>query len=238
MNLILFKKDESLGLLKYDDPRAIHIRTILKSGIGDTLDIGVIGKKKGKMTITSINSKGIRFTYNLIHASPNLLPVTLIIGTPRPPVAKRLLKDLSTIGISRIIMCATDLGEKSYLTSKLWKEERYQKYIIDGGVQGESTILPEVNRFFSLKKAIESINKDSNLLALDNISPDFDISSFSANYDHTVIAIGGERGFSDRERLMLKEYNFKIFRMGNRVLRTETACHLVLGSVLNNLGLI
>ncbi|MGL1892047.1 MAG: 16S rRNA (uracil(1498)-N(3))-methyltransferase [Spirochaetaceae bacterium] len=238
MNLILFKDDETLGFLDASDYRTIHINKIIKSCIGDTLDIGVIGGKKGKMTIKSISTKGIDFEYKLTADSPGLYPITLIIGTPRPPVAKRLLKDLSTSGVEKIIMCATDLGEKTYLTSKLWREEQYINYVIDGGIQGESTIIPEVDKFYSLKKAIDSIPDGYDRLAMDNISPDLTLSSYKPINDKVVICIGGERGFSDRERELLKDSGYSIFKIGDRILRTETACHHVLGSILTIKGLI
>ncbi len=238
MNLILFNKDEKLGYLPATDHRANHINNIIKSKIDDTLDIGVIGGLKGKLTITSIDKDGISFNFVLDTQSPDLYPVTFIIGTPRPPVAKRLLKDLSTSGIKKIIMCATDLGEKTYLTSKLWKNDKFMDYVIDGGVQGESTIIPEVHKYFSLKKAIESLPSDIDRLAMDNISPDFALSTYKPLNREVVVCIGGERGFSDRERDMLKSYGFKIFKIGDRVLRTETACHHVLGSILTIKGLI
>ncbi|QEN06294.1 RsmE family RNA methyltransferase [Thiospirochaeta perfilievii] len=238
MNLILFKKEEELGFLPKDDARYKHIMDIIKVTIGDKLDFGIIGGKKGKITITRIEDRGFYFDYNLDNDSPALYPVTLIIGTPRPPVAKRLLKDLSTTGVEKIIMCATDLGEKTYLSSKLWKDQQYVEYIIEGGIQGESTLLPEIERYYSLKKAIESIPSDVDRLAMDNISPDLTLSSYIPKSKNVVICIGGERGFSDRERNILRDSGFSIFKIGERVLRTETACHHVLGSILTTMGLI
>ncbi len=238
MNLILFKEDENLGFLKIDVFRTKHILGIIKSSLGDSLDIGVINGKIGKLLITKIDETGITFNYDLNEEPPELLPITFIIGTPRPPVAKRLLKDLSTSGAEKIIMCATDLGEKTYLTSKLWTNEKYMEYVYDGGSQAESTLTPVIERYFSLKKAISSIPEDYDRLALDNISPDFKISSYKPINKKVVVCIGGERGFSDREREMLRDSGFSIFSLGNRVLRTETVCHAVLGSLLTTKGLI
>ena len=233
MNLILFKPDERLGFLDNQDYRAKHINNIIRSSVGDSLDFGIIGGLKGKIEITDIDDKkNISFSYILNRESEPLYPITLIIGTPRPPVAKRLLKDLATTGIKKIIMCATDLGEKTYLTSKLWRDNNYLNYIIDGGSQGETTLLPMVERFFSLNKALESIKEESDLLALDNINPEFNITYFKPLHKNTVICIGAERGFSNRERELLKEYNYTIFKVGDRVLRTETVCHTIIGSIL------
>jgi RsmE family RNA methyltransferase len=39
-----------------------------------------------------------------------------------------------------------------------------------------------------------------------------------------VLAIGAERGWSDRERDMLEKAGFLRLSLGDRALRTETAC--------------
>jgi RsmE family RNA methyltransferase len=39
-----------------------------------------------------------------------------------------------------------------------------------------------------------------------------------------VLAIGAERGWSDRERDLLEEAGFLRLSLGDRALRTETAC--------------
>lgn len=238
MNLILFTNNEKLGFLGSDDYRAKHINSIIKSKVGDTLDIGILDGLKGSMIIKKIDNEGIFFDYELNTFSPKLHPVTFIIGTPRPPVAKRLLKDLSSSGVEKIIMCGTDLGEKTYLTSKLWKENKYMEYVRDGGIQSESTIVPEIEKFYSLKKAIDTIKPGYDKLAMDNINPDLKLSDYRPKSSNIVIAIGGERGFSDRERELLRSSGFKIFKMGDRILRTETACHSALGSILTTHGLI
>ncbi|MCK7479781.1 MAG: hypothetical protein M0C28_22700 [Candidatus Moduliflexus flocculans] len=46
-----------------------------------------------------------------------LRPVTLVLGFPRPIQVARILKDLCSLGVRRILMAATDLGEKSYAES-------------------------------------------------------------------------------------------------------------------------
>lgn len=239
MNLILFKGDENLTSLPLTDHRAIHIMSIIKPEVGDSLDIGIVNGLKGKMIIENITVSSIEFSTIFNQTSAVLLPVTLIIGTPRPPVAKRLLKDLTTIGVGRIIMTATDLGEKTYLTSKLWKNEKYMDYIYDGCSQAESTIIPDVKRFFSLKKALDSIvNTHSNKIALDNIRPKETLSCLKLPLSESIIVIGGERGFSDRERDMLEAYGYRLFSMGERVLRTETVCHMIMGHLLTAANLI
>ena len=53
-----------------------------------------------------------------------------------------------------------------------------------------------------------------------------------------VLAIGPERGWSDRERSLFVSHGFKPMLLGSRVLRTETACSAGLAVLLSRMGLL
>ena len=239
MNLLIFQNNEWLSPLSGSDPRVEHIKKILRAREGDILDAGIIGGPIGKAVIQKIEENG-SFTFSFYEETPAPPPdpITLIIGTPRPPTARRLIKDLTTAGVGRMIFCATDLGEKSYLTSSLWMKEEYKTALMEGISQGETTILPELVKLYSLYKAIDQLDNDTDRMALDNISPDQPLKSYSPEKTVSCLAIGPERGWSDRERQMLRERGFQICSMGDRVLRTETACHMGLALIQAARGLI
>jgi len=52
------------------------------------------------------------------------------------------------------------------------------------------------------------------------------------------VAVGPERGWSDRERLLFASHAFVSKTMGNRILRTETACSAALAILLGRMELI
>ncbi len=239
MNLLIFQSNEWLSPLSGNDPRVQHIKKILRAGEGEILDAGVIGGPIGKAVIRKIETDGsMSFSFQGEKSPPHPDPVTMIIGTPRPPTARRLMKDLTTAGVGRMIFCATDLGEKSYLTSSLWMKEEYKTALLEGISQGETTILPELVKLYSLFKAIDLIDENTDRLALDNMSPDVPLKSYLPEKGATCLAIGPERGWSDRERGMLRERGFQICSMGDRVLRTETACHMGLALIQGARGFI
>ena len=210
-----------------DDPRSVHIRTILKSKPGDLLDAGERNGLMGKALIREIAEDGsISLDFSGERSSPPLCPLTLIIGTPRPPTAKRLLRDLSAVGVERIIFTGTDLGEKSYLTSRLWSREEWKEAVDLGMAQGESTLMPAVDKFYSLYRSIDSLEEDTDLLALDNVSPTGPLKDYSPVRERSCLALGPERGWSDREREILRDRGFAVYSLGSRVLRTETAAHM------------
>jgi len=229
MNLILFENDEIHKPLAATDDRYQHIRKILKLETGDSFDSGIINGSGGRATIRKINDSGMILDFEEIWTPPPLYPVTLIIGVPRPPTARRLLKDLTSAGIDRLWFTGTELGEKSYLTSKIWRDEKYREYVLEGAQQGESTLLPEVRRFHTLRRSIEALEGEEARAALDNNESVMSISRFRPQKERTVLAIGSERGWTDGERELLKDSGFTLLSMGTRVLRTETACTMATG---------
>jgi RsmE family RNA methyltransferase len=62
------------------------------------------------------------------------------------------------------------------------------------------------------------------LVALDNVRPDGTFSLLSAYGRAMVLAVGSERGWSDREREEIEKASFVRLSMGGRAMRTETAC--------------
>jgi RsmE family RNA methyltransferase len=237
MNLILFNKEEFYDGIPSSDPRFQHIKNILKIGLNDTFDSGIINGPRGIATITGMDKYRMSIEFTAQSEPLPLYRVTLIVGVPRPPTARRLLKDMTSTGIDRIWFTGTDLGEKSYLTSKIWKDDKYREYVIEGAQQGESTILPEIRKFYSLKSCLNEL-EDENRCALDNNEFSKSISLFQGDEKRTVIAVGSERGWTENERNLLKEYNFSLLSMGSRVLRTETACSMGVGFILASKGLM
>jgi RsmE family RNA methyltransferase len=51
-----------------------------------------------------------------------------------------------------------------------------------------------------------------------------------------VIAVGPERGWSARERTLLRDAGFRCVHLGERVLRVETACVASISLVRAQLG--
>ena len=238
MNLILFEEEEFNTNLFFNDPRAVHIRDILHLKEGDDFAAGIIGGLRGRAKLIFRGSSGWKVAFTALEESPPLLPLTLILGCPRPPVAKRILKDMSTMGLREIRVCSTDLNEKSYLGSKLWREGLWREALIDGAVQGGSTLIPTVHTGSSLEHVLENLPPGAGKIAFDN---DEEIRSYSrwnssADYSSAVLAIGPERGWSHRERDILDSREFFRLHLGKRILRTETACSAGAALLLESLG--
>ena len=119
------------------------------------------------------------------------------------------------------MLVISDLGEKSYSDATLYKSGEYKNIMIDGAMQSGFSGLSEVSFYSSVDDALKDVKEDNRIL-LDNVVAKDYLSSFTLK-GSSVLAIGPERGWTDRERSLMLSNGFKPALLGKRILRTETA---------------
>jgi RsmE family RNA methyltransferase len=237
VNLILFETHELGKPLSRRDERTIHLLKVLKKKVGDRFDAGVLEGNRGTGRIEAIRLDGsLVFSLEAEESPPPRLPLRMAVGFPRPIQLRRLLRDLSNLGIGAIDLLGTELGEKSYRETKLLFDGGARSALIEGAVQARDTHLPRLSVYESLdawlrerpwdKPLPDSRNPRISplLIAADNVRPEGSLALFPGVRGAMVVAVGSERGWSDRERDILEEAGFTRLSMGSRALRTETAC--------------
>jgi 16S rRNA (uracil1498-N3)-methyltransferase len=237
MNIVLFNEEELDRPLPKDDVRALHVLNVIGCRQGDSFDVGLIDGPRGKARIEAATHRGLDLDFHFSETVPRLYPVTMIIGLPRPPSARRILKDLTTQGADTLHFVATDRGEKSYMKSRLWTDGEYERLLREGAEQAFCTRLPKVVIHESLRACIEQLGDATDRLALDNYEAAMPLSSFQASQKRCVLAIGSERGWSTAERNLLRQNSFKLVNIGDRVLKTETACIAGLTLILHKMSI-
>ncbi len=238
MNLILFEKDEIGQSIPGYDPRAKHIRRTLKYGIGDSFEAAIINGAMGKASITHLDKT--EMIVEFVSENPKTIPfpLILIVGLARPQIAKHILRESASMGIEELWFYPTELGEKSYLESNLWEEKNYRNQLIKGAGQGFTSNLPKVRIFSKLSDVTDSISEDYEKITLDNVRPVNSISNYQLHKEKVAILFGSERGLTDNERNFLELEKFILLKMGERILRTDTACIAGISLVLSKLGFI
>ena len=236
MNIILLEEHELGRNLSRRDPRTIHLIKVLHKKLGDTFEAGILGGLCGTGRIEKINFDGSLFiTFHGTKPSAPRLPLRVAVAFVRPIQMKRIFRDLSNIGVSHIDIIGTDMGEKSYRDTNLLKDGGSISALIEGAVQARDTSIPEIKVFDSLdiwlkERPLEFVNSKTPianiplLFAMDNVRPEGSIFHITPSKRPIIIAIGPERGWSDRERDLFEKAGFLRLSMGQRALRTETAC--------------
>ena len=229
MNLVLITPDEAATGLPSADARARHLRETVGLAVGGSFHVGVENGLRGIATITALAPK-LTFSVAWEKSPQARLPLTVLVGLPRPQTAKKVLHDLASLGAARIIFFESAKGDPGYLTSSLWKDGEWREHVLKGTEQACSTLVPEVTRVGSLAEAVALIEADVWKVALDPYeatgAPELSTSAKAA-----VLAIGPERGFAEAERATLRAAGFSFAHLGDRILRVEAAA-LVGGALM------
>jgi RsmE family RNA methyltransferase len=238
MNLILLDSAETLGTLPREDRRYTHIRTILHGKAGSTFRAGVVNGPIGVLEVLEVTDRCIRYRFTSTQEPIPPYPIEVILGAMRPIVARRLLRDLTAIGVKGIHLVNADLSEGSYLKSSLWEKNEYLVYLREGAEQGGSTLLPTVRLYANLKDCLSALAVKSRNLVM---HPEAPKSFWRVQWEWEAsrervplfrVAIGPERGWTEREMDLFMARDFTPCRLGSRVLRTEAAALVAVGILL------
>jgi 16S rRNA U1498 N3-methylase RsmE len=161
------------------------------------------------------------------------------------------------MGLEAVDLLGTDLGEKSYRDTMLLDDGGARAALIEGAVQARDTRLPILRVFHDVRSwlaerpweaavpqtspepASPKADRERRLpalLAADNLRPQGTFAGVSPEKRPLVIAIGSERGWSDRERDLLEAAGFLRLSLGKRALRTETACVAAAALAMEKIG--
>ena len=253
MNIILFEEDERF--LPSSDERCVHIRKILKKKKGDEFAAGLIDGPTGRAAITQDDSLGIAFTFEAELPCAPLYPIRLLVGFPRPIQLKRLLRAIASLGVSSILLCGTDLGEKSYMKSGLIEGGGARAALVAGAMQAGFSAIPSIERAETLDAALSMIESSFpaarkiliDIATIDGAKPPV-LGSDTRDADGSInmkinaaaplfLGIGSERGWSGRERALFASFGWQARSLGPRILRTETAADAACAVALFAYGL-
>lgn len=238
MNIILFEESPHQHIILNDDYRAQHIRKILHLQAGDKFRMGIINGSSGTATITAMDSTGISYVWHPESNANSLHKVTLLVAQVRPICMKRILREAVSIGVEQILVVSSDTGERSYAEAKLWTTNEYRKYLIDGAMQSGQTGIPPLRLENNLENVLAHDKNWETKIVLDTVLEAQPLSQISNVHVPVVLAIGPERGWSDRERSLFLQHGFLPKSLGTRILRTETACSAALAVLLGTMGVL
>jgi len=243
MNAMYLRKEEIGSILPCSDRRYGHILKILRKKAGDFLAAGCSDGTLGQARIESISAEGITLSYKAESEAPELMPVRIIMGFPRPIQAGRILKDLTSLGVASLWFALSDLGEKSYAESTFFSKKEFEDHLIEGAEQSGNPRLPEIRTFWSIDRACQTMDETERqsgeipsrlMFHPDQRFPT--IGGLPGLTPPVTLAIGSERGWTERELSLLRSQGFICCHLGNRILKTETAAIAAVSIVLSRLG--
>jgi RsmE family RNA methyltransferase len=237
VNIVLFEAEEVGQPLPRGDARARHVLDVLRRRVGETFDAGLIDGARGKATVVEIREDALELSFEWGETPPLPEHVVLILGMPRPQTARKVLEEATALGVGAMHFVRTERGEPGYATSRLWTTGEWRRHVIDGAQQAFSTRMPDVTFEHDLAGVLGLELKHGTRLALDNYESAERLGEVEVALP-VELAVGPERGWSPREREMLREAGFRFVHLGERVLRVETAVVAALALVRARLGLM
>jgi len=225
LNLVLFTPEETRQPLPLTDPRARHVRDVLRRSVGDTFDAGLVDGPRGTATLAALADDALVLTFAWGPPPPPPDPLTLLLGLPRPQTARDILRDATTLGVAALHFAATEKSEPSYAQSTLWRDGEWRRHLLAGAAQAFATQLPAVTAGETLATALAALPAGATRLALDNYEATAALRDAlpSGAAAPLVLALGSERGWGARDRAALRASGFTLVHLGPRVLRLETA---------------
>ena len=236
VNLVLITESEVAGGFAEGDPRARHLRETVGAIVGMTFHVGIENGLRGLATITSLEPL-MRFEVRWESAPQTRLPLTVIVGLPRPQTAKKLLHDLASLGVGKIVFFEAEKGDPSYAQSSLWREGAWLEHLRKGAEQACSCLLPEVAHAPNLRAGLRGLDSQIWKTSLDPYVASGPFGAAPENFSAGCLALGPERGWSEGERRALAEAGFTAYHLGDRILRVETAAVAGASLMLAGLGI-
>lgn len=211
---------------------------VLRLEAGDQFNMGQVNGDWGVATINAIDEQAIMFQFEKRGERQPLHPVTLIVAQVRPICMKRILREAVSLGVEHIVVTGADTAERSYASAKMWSSAEYRAYLLDGAMQAGQTSIPSCTLVPSVDALLRLPQSWKSRILLDNVLKGRPLSQAEGLTAPVAIAVGPERGWSERERSLLLEQGFLAHTMGPRVLRTETACSAAIAVLLGRMGCI
>jgi len=235
MNVVLFDSDRRTQSMPVSDPRARHLLEVLGCRPGMQFRAGVVNGRFGVGTVVAVEPDRIRVAL-CWSAEPVAAPdITLIVGLPRPPSARKILYQGAALGCRAMHFVHTGLSDPNYARSKLWRDDEWRRHLLDGVQQSAATTMPEVTCGMALRAALERAAPGCTAVALDPQAGARRLGAACVRLP-LVLAVGPERGWSTEDLATLERHRVTVCTLGTRILRVETACVAAMAIVQARLG--
>lgn len=214
LDLITMSEDESKHLLKvlrkkvgdritFTDGRGMVVNTEIINISKQECQVQVIERKE------NVNKRAFRFHL-------------VVAPTKNPDRMEWMVEKAVEIGVEQISFIICERSERKHL-----EINRMERIAIAALKQSSATYLPEIqiHTFNEFLNSISHSNTNTcRMIAwCENIEETPLISQFNLQQEEIILMIGPEGDFTFKEVEMAKDEGFQEVRLGNKILRTETA---------------
>jgi 16S rRNA (uracil1498-N3)-methyltransferase len=232
MNIILAEAGEvDASRLTLTDYRAKHIVKVLRAEVGDRVRVGLINGEMGSGIISAIKKKYPFSVEMVLELSdpPRVQPsLDLILALPRPIMLKRILSQVTALGVGTIHLINANRVEKSFWEAGILQAEEYHTHLLHGLEQAVDTRLPGIQIHPKFRAFIEDFfpslaDKYHHLLLAHPTGGQLLGDVIDSKHGRIALAVGPEGGWVDHEVKKFQEQGFCCCTIGERILKVDTA---------------
>lgn len=206
---------------------AHHIIRTLRLRVGEKLEIATPKGAYIAELIDIINGRRdavVKILEEIKYSNEPKTYIRLFQGLPKGQKLDLIVQKATEVGISEII--PVEMHRSVAKRPKNEKIERYQKIAREAAMQSKRDIIPKVHKAINFSDIEECISEDESIFVPYEEEEILSIKEVLCNMERPKLInlfIGPEGGFEKSEIEKLKSLGGKIFSLGNRILRTETA---------------
>ncbi len=239
MNIILLRPEEvgENDRVVLKGRRLTHMQEILGSEAGTRVRVGVLNGDRRMADVVRMDADAVELA--LAETLPALPEpkIDLLLALPRPPCLKRVLPQLVAMGVGKLYLTHANKVERDYWGSQMIAKRDFSPLVEEGLEQAGDTRVPEIQLVRLLKPFIKDEIPSlypttrkliAHPLRSGEVNPDV---QGLAQDERILLAVGPEGGWTQFELDLFAEHGFERYSLGERVLRTDTAC-IALLSVL------
>lgn len=233
MNCLLIEPEEfegSSGRVRLAGRRRRHAEEILRARVGDTLRVGLVGGDLGTGRILELDRETLLLEVVFEAPPPPKRPLWLVLALPRPPVFRRLLSTVASLGVERLLIAGTARTEKSFWQSHVIEAAEVRERLMLGLEQARDTVLPEVGFQRYFEPLVDEVLPDWTRARRAFVAHPAAASACPhAVPEPVTLFVGPEGGFIDHEIERLESIGFETIGLGPRILRVEPVIPLLVG---------
>ncbi len=235
MNIILLDKNDWTAerVVQLRDQRAGHIRSVLRSNVGDTVRIGILGGNRGTGCIEAIDEHSVMLRVEATEPPPGRHAFDIVMALPRPKMLRRILRTVAEFGVANLHLIHSARVEKSYWQSPLLHPHKLSTALLAGLERSMDTVPPTIHMHKRFRPFVED-----KLAGICAGRPCWiaDRNGTTCLADQTrgpaVVLIGPEGGFVPFELNLAESVIAERVHLGGRILSVDTALTTVLAQAL------
>ena len=176
--------------------------------------------------LLSAGKRGVEAEVHAIRVVDNESPLRLVLlqGIARGEKMDLILQKATELGVAAIVPVFADRTEVRLDGERLEKRTAHWRSVVASACeQSGRARIPELATPRGLAEAAVALDTEALKLTLDPLGEHRFDTLLPVGVAGIVIGIGPEGGWSEKDRLILRNAGFSGLRLGPRVLRTETA---------------